>query len=317
MDGTTRCPHCETRFRIGHTQLEAHQGMVRCGKCMQIFDARLELISDQPSPQLELVMSEQAAQVAQPVELTNQPDSIKLNSAETQVLLTTETEAAVTGDQETQQDELPHEDALNFIAPRSLARVDEKEISNATQINSDTADQSSYEATPEADVGVEQGPRSWLWAVPATALTVLLAAQLAYFYRADIAARQPGLNETLQRYCELLNCTVGLPQSNELMSIESSTLEADPNVSRHITLSALLRNRASYPLAYPNLELTLNDGQDHPVARRTFKPVDYLPETESMATGLLANHEISVKLYLDTTDLSPNGYRLALYYPAK
>lgn len=317
MDGTTRCPHCETRFRIGHAQLEAHQGMVRCGKCMQIFDARLEFISDQPSPQLELEMSELAVHVAQSVELTNQPDTTELNSAVTQVLLTTETDAVVKEGQEAQQDELPHEDALNFIAPRSLVRVDEIEISNAAQINSDTADQSSYEAASVADAGVEQEPRSWLWAVPATALSVLLTAQLAYFYRADIAARQPGLNETLQRYCELLNCTVGLPQSNELMSIESSTLEADPNVSRHITLSALLRNRASYPLAYPNLELTLNDGQDHPVARRTFKPVEYLPEAESMASGLLANHETSIKLYLDTTDLSPNGYRLALYYPAK
>jgi hypothetical protein len=100
------------------------------------------------------------------------------------------------------------------------------------------------------------------------------------------------------------------------MSIESSSLEADPGNAAQITVNALLRNRASYPLAYPDLELTLNDRQDKPVARRTFKPADYLPPLENEQTGLQPDHELSLKLLLDTTDLNPNGYRLVVLYPS-
>lgn len=51
MDGTTRCPHCDTRFKIAAAQLQAQQGQVRCGQCFTPFDARNEFIADEPHPQ--------------------------------------------------------------------------------------------------------------------------------------------------------------------------------------------------------------------------------------------------------------------------
>lgn len=36
----TRCPHCDTRFRVTDEQLAVAKGKVRCGSCMDIFDAR-------------------------------------------------------------------------------------------------------------------------------------------------------------------------------------------------------------------------------------------------------------------------------------
>jgi len=35
----TQCPHCQTRFRVTEEQLEVARGRVRCGSCMQIFNA--------------------------------------------------------------------------------------------------------------------------------------------------------------------------------------------------------------------------------------------------------------------------------------
>lgn len=40
MNLTTRCPHCQTRFRIVLDQLRISGGWVRCGHCQQVFDAR-------------------------------------------------------------------------------------------------------------------------------------------------------------------------------------------------------------------------------------------------------------------------------------
>lgn len=38
-DTLTRCPHCETRFRVTKKQLAAANGKVRCGHCLQVFNA--------------------------------------------------------------------------------------------------------------------------------------------------------------------------------------------------------------------------------------------------------------------------------------
>jgi len=44
----TRCPHCQTTFRIRLEQLAAAKGAVRCGSCLQVFKAADHLVSDQP-----------------------------------------------------------------------------------------------------------------------------------------------------------------------------------------------------------------------------------------------------------------------------
>jgi len=76
-----------------------------------------------------------------------------------------------------------------------------------------------------------------------------------------------------------------------------------------------LRNRASYAQTYPNLELTLTNSMDEALARRFFPPKEYLKPNEDEKQGLLPNHEIGIKLHLDTADIKPTGYRLFLYYP--
>jgi predicted Zn finger-like uncharacterized protein len=49
----TRCPHCETVFRLDPQLLAPHDGRVRCGHCQEVFDAAHH--------QLELVEQESAA----------------------------------------------------------------------------------------------------------------------------------------------------------------------------------------------------------------------------------------------------------------
>jgi predicted Zn finger-like uncharacterized protein len=249
--GTTLCPHCDTRFKITEAQLEAPNGMVRCGYCRRVFDARPNYIPDQPDPQLKLPILDEP--------VGPDPSSITV----LQPMTLAEQVAIV-------QDEEPGE-----FQPRR---------------------------------------RAWPWMISILLLLLALLAQSAYFFRTELAARLPDLKPALIGYCKLLNCSVPLPQKSELMSIESSGLEADPAHENQIILNALLRNRALFAQAFPSLELTLNDTQDKPIARRMFRPADYLPPSENEKTGLLPNREISLKLHLNTTSLKPVGYRLMLVY---
>ncbi|MFL1501474.1 DUF3426 domain-containing protein [Pseudomonas sp. O64] len=40
----TQCPHCQARFRVSHAQLNVARGVVRCGSCLQVFNAIRQLL---------------------------------------------------------------------------------------------------------------------------------------------------------------------------------------------------------------------------------------------------------------------------------
>lgn len=321
MGGTTLCPHCNTRFKIAEAQLEAHQGMVRCGSCLQAFDARPGFIPEQPSPQLELAMLDEPAE-------PELPAAGPLPSADIAAAIEEAAPAEDTGlidllpsaEEATPAEplEIPQSDSLDFHQPITEAEMEALpavEPAAAEPAARTLAEQVAIVQDEEEEEPAPPAYRRWPWAVAAFLLSLALLAQAAYFFRVELAARVPGLKPALTGYCRLLGCEVPLPQNTDLMSIESSDLEADPDHVNQITLNALLRNRAPYPQAFPNLELTLNDTSDKPLARRIFKPMDYLPPLESEQAGLLPNHELAVKLYLNTADLRPTGYRLVLHYP--
>src|SRR5665647_900186 len=54
MSLITRCPACETLFKVVPDQLRVSEGWVRCGQCKDIFDAALHLVPATPAPQLPL-----------------------------------------------------------------------------------------------------------------------------------------------------------------------------------------------------------------------------------------------------------------------
>ena len=151
------------------------------------------------------------------------------------------------------------------------------------------------------------------WALGVLLLLFALAAQGVYFYRSDIAARVPETRPYLDRMCELLNCTAGLPQRPRLMSIEASDMQAtDPANRGRIALTATLRNNAPTELGYPALDVVLTDVKDHTVVRRVFLPAEYRDAGMDARAGIPPNAEVTVRLDIDSGDLGAAGFRLAL-----
>lgn len=279
MSAVTQCPECGTRFKVSQEQLDAHQGMVRCGRCHAPFNAMEHLHNGEPSPQLDLPI------MASPAEESR------------------ETAAEATPAESVQnRNEVPAPPALDEDNLDHLVMTAQEEPLPAT-------DEEILAAMPKKKRPV------WPWAVAGTLLLLVLLAQAMYFFRVELAARMPGLKPVLVGYCRLLQCSVPLPRDADLMSIETSDLEADPAQASVITLTATLRNNAPYAQAYPDLELTLNDINDKPVARRIFHPAEYLQKGSDEKSGLAGKRELGIKVNLDTTNLKPSGYRLLLFYP--
>lgn len=47
----TQCPHCQTSFRVSHAQLSVARGVVRCGACLQVFNAAKQLLEQRSNQQ--------------------------------------------------------------------------------------------------------------------------------------------------------------------------------------------------------------------------------------------------------------------------
>ncbi len=156
-----------------------------------------------------------------------------------------------------------------------------------------------------------------VWSLLAIVAAGALLGQVAHRYRTEIAVLFPAARPGLDSACRVLGCKVPLPRRPELMSIDSSDLQADPRSESLIVLNALLRNRAPFPQEYPALELTLNDDAEKPVLRRVLKPSDYLDpgRAAQAARGIPGGAELALRVNLDTGRARATGYRLYLFYP--
>jgi len=169
---------------------------------------------------------------------------------------------------------------------------------------------------PGLDFGPTPRPRrSRLW-WPASVLALLvLAVQGAYRYRGELALALPQAKPLIQGVCAQLGCDVPLPRRVEMLSIESSDLQADNVTPSVMVLTATLRNRAAFTQALPALELSLTNPQDQTVARRVLMPREYVPKNARTESGFSAGGEMQVRVYIEAAALKASGYRLYLFYP--
>ena len=159
--------------------------------------------------------------------------------------------------------------------------------------------------------------RAALYTVAIAFLVALIAAQAVFHFRDAIAAHWPAAQPALTKVCGLAGCAIRPLRDAAMshLSIDASDLQADPAHRGLLILTATLRNRAAWLLAYPHLELTLTDAQDQVVVRRALAPPDYAGGTTDFQRGIPPNGEVAVKVFVDASATSQAGYRLYMFYP--
>ncbi|AIY40016.1 putative transmembrane protein [Collimonas arenae] len=146
-------------------------------------------------------------------------------------------------------------------------------------------------------------------------LLIGLIGQSVYFFRDQLAARMPQVKPLLTSACAKIGCSVGLPMRIDSISFEANELQALDPARNLFSLNLLLRNHSDTVQAWPNIELTLNDGNDKPIVRRVFTPHDYLSAATNPALGFASDQEQTVKVTFELLQLKASGYRVYLYYP--
>ncbi|NBA95103.1 DUF3426 domain-containing protein [Pseudomonas sp. R5(2019)] len=62
----TQCPHCQTSFRVSHTQLSVARGVVRCGACLQVFNAARQLLEQSSAREARQALTPSAQPIPAP-----------------------------------------------------------------------------------------------------------------------------------------------------------------------------------------------------------------------------------------------------------
>lgn len=161
--------------------------------------------------------------------------------------------------------------------------------------------------------------RGWAWACLAG--VVVLALQLLFAYRTDIAIAAPSLRPLLVAACQPLGCSVGYARRIERIFIVSSSLHAPTGSAAQaeagrtrLVLTVTLRNRYGKDQHWPTLALDLTDLSDTVVARRMIPAEAYLPPGQA-AGPMPAGAEVTVNVPIEVSGLQVNGYQLDKFFP--
>ncbi len=371
----TRCPHCQTSFRVTMQQLELREGMVRCGTCREIFNGIDSVFEYEPGQGFELTAppagqdmadrmtlidfgSLRGTQAPSPANMQAELDALSRAIADLQAkpwaapaaspqeeLGSAEHRAAVQAGGEAYHDddhdhggndghthghddrrkadypppgdnEHPHERAMKrWLPPRD---GDERRSSPEKDFDSDREDPERDSREPgfvKQGRKRERSARIWkilLWvAIPL--LLLALAAQLAFYFRNEIAARAPQTAPYLREACRHLGCVIRLPREIEQLSLVTSRLDAIGEGSGRFQLLATIRNQSDTVQALPTLDLRMKNAEGQPLVRKAFLPTLYATKDE-ITNGLPAHSEREVHVMFDLAGDAPTGFDLTLFY---
>ena len=270
--------------------LRAAQGHVRCGRCRSVFNA-LESLSETapPGALAPTTPAEQAAPPAgtpsEPPEPAQPPSGDTRRAAEPQDEVWVEFEAAPPEQEGPQQaDPEPAPNATPAPEPLSAAEDVPAERSAHEPVSPPASQQEPEPLrVPEAfELEPEREAHTGRWLAGAFALLLVLAAQLANYYR-DTLATMPSVGPAVSAFYGALGIPI-VPAWN-VHAYETRQLGATVSGSnpRQITVRASIANRGPWPLPLPLLRVTLQDRYGRTIAARDVQPRDYLATAPAAA----------------------------------
>lgn len=345
MSLITRCPTCETMFRVVPDQLRVSEGWVRCGQCAEIFDASQNMVAPagsaadpaQPArtvpeppvpPVAPAVPPPQARPQDAPVAgppaqaASTPPNHAAVAPAKPQAsdrIVLTEpgtsepiwADAPLTDPQTALMD--APEPAAHAVSGHATARTDEPRAAAAMKPREVRDEQVSFlQHKHKSSFWQNRTTRIVLWLL-LLALLVGLAVQVFVSQRDRIAALAPSTRPMLLALCAWQGCAVSPLRQIESVVIDSSSFSRIRGDDYRLGFS--LKNKASIQIAMPAIELALTDPQDQPVIRRVIHPAEFGAASDAIAGASAWNGTIALNVKPGANGERIAGYRLLAFYP--
>jgi predicted Zn finger-like uncharacterized protein len=344
MSLITRCPACETLFKVVPDQLRISGGWVRCGQCDEVFDASLHLLQAPPAEALPVARHDELAEnfeTTASTDVTVPPVEIDLNSgglaSPDELPVEPQQVLPDPADDETERalpESIPDEfSPLDEVISLPMGLPDtQTEVSQSDPSEAALPGQVAYpdRDDPEAELRAELSDVSFLrdkrhgsfWHKPfmratlvflSLALLLGLSGQLVFHERDRIVALEPGLKPWLLAMCAPLNCTLSPLRRIESIVIDSASFtKVRGDIYR---LNFTVKNTAVIALAAPAIELTLTDSLDQSVVRRVFIPTELGGHPDTLVAGAEWPASLAMVVKAAGTADRVVGYRLLAFYP--
>src|SRR5688500_17780450 len=180
MSLVTRCPRCNTLYRVVPAQLQARGGQVRCGRCMHVFDGFDALAVEQPNAVSEPVRFEpEAAESA----VSDAMAAFSAAPVHGPAATFFETPAAPAVEAP-----VPAPEIVGPPKPSLAVRMRMRAAERAAKMKQRYVRSPSPAAKRAAACAL---------------LGVLLMGQVAYAFRSPLAARYPGFKSVMLEVCDI------------------------------------------------------------------------------------------------------------------
>lgn len=281
-------------------QLRVHDGVVRCGRCDNVFSADQQLFSNIPDKATE----KPAPRKKSRSDGSAKPKSTKPKAA-TPVKRTPVTRTKAVAEPE------PAPEAVKATPVRQTPPIDERVKTYRKPARA--AD--SLDMRLESPTAPPPRRFSALWIVGAVVLTATLAAQSAYFYRDRLAAYSE-LRPYLNEMCVHLHCDVQPPyDADRIELIQPTNIAPHPRIANALRLRATLVNRSNNVQAHPYMQVTLTDRTGGVLARRVFSPRQYVEQPAALETDMPPHLAVSALIDITNPDGKAVGYQINFLPP--
>jgi predicted Zn finger-like uncharacterized protein len=320
MSLLTRCPACETLYRLVPDQLRISQGWVKCGQCSEIFDASQHLV--------ELALAEEQEpkkDETEPEEPTSPltGDALEDNESCLDGPVQAEGEPADTSDWVDTRDTEIVADAPDQVTTEAIPEDVSAPLETFPPASQDLATTVPMATEPGVGASFLQDKvdrrepyASWLRAglyVVMAGLVVGLGGQYVYWEREKLAAAYPSLKPVLQRICAPIGCSVKALQRIDALTLDAAAFQKISEDTYRLTF--VIKNQSVLMLALPSVELTLTDVQDQPVIRRVLTPAELFDSSVELGDG--SDRAVIRLIQIKQSELLQRvvGYRLLAFYP--
>lgn len=354
MSLITRCPTCETMFKVVPDQLRVSEGWVRCGQCAEIFDATQNMVpsaesdtaaasavspAQTPAPPPTALREPRPAPAskqsffvrpAEPPTPTPPPEPPRAPAAATAA---PEPWPATASDDTRWIDSPVTDPATVFLGqepepePRTQPLTPE-----AAPVDVPLPDSTSAQPSSKADHAVKRDEPSVtfmrdsekpsIWRRPAVrwSLAFVVLALLALLIVQVVRMERDRIAAVEPATRPMLQAMCNLTGCilAPLRQIESIVIDSS-SFSRvrgdDYRLGFALRNTAPIAIAMPSIELSLTDPQDQAVIRRVIQPAEFGSGALTLAKASVWSGSLALSVRPGTHTDRIAGYRLLAFYP--
>ncbi len=292
----TRCPDCDTTFRVTDEALKKANGQVRCGRCASVFNAYAELHEGGAKVVTALTEPEkESGPAAAPRPADIAAVSIGASSVDDVVTEIGVATAQATAD-EPADENAPEADEIDAQAVHNVLAPADPMASTPWQL----------EAAPTES----RASRRW-WSFAAAVAALALGVQAAHHFRAQLAGNAVVGTWVQDAYAKL-GVRVTPHWDVHQYEILDWVATAEPNARGlgSLKITARIKNNGPQRQPYPEVQLRLKDRWEDAVGSRRFAPTEYLsrdtPRGRFMTPGETARAEIEV------VDPGPDAYGFEL-----